>query len=224
MNPHELIDPKWNPTSLKEFERYIEPFINNTSNLEQSYELTKNLSYALQYIQYLLYILRPETHYVIQKQLIKSIVIHGTALIEAILYCILLSNNKISKDNWTLVEDNISTKKVKIDEDTEIKIVISVYKKTKEINIKEITLNSMIRKVENNYLLGEDHELYKKLNFLRKLRNKVHIHIFEKKLDTDSNNFNKDELKTLKQTLFMLLASDKVNFENNSICIFEFLK
>ena len=88
-----LIDASWNPQNLSEYESFFKPFINTVPHLDKSYELSKNISCSLQYIEYLLYILRPVTHVVVKKQIIKTIVINGTAIIEALLFCILLKKH-----------------------------------------------------------------------------------------------------------------------------------
>lgn len=71
-----------------------------------------------------------------------------------------------------------------------------------------MNLNFMLEKTESSKLLGNDREVYKKLNHLRKLRNKIHLYLIGKNLDHDFNNFNLKEYELMKTSLNIVLFSD----------------
>ena len=86
-----------------------------------------------------------------------------------------------------------------------------------------MTFESMIQKVESNKLLGVDHEIYKKLQFLRKLRNRVHLHLMEDEGNTDWTSFNKSDFGTMKYALHALLTSNLFSPKASENKMFAFL-
>jgi len=46
----------------------------------------------------------------------------------------------------------------------------------------------------------------KKLGYLRKLRNRVHLHVIEQAIDTDWNNFKLSDFQLMKKVLYVFLT------------------
>ena len=78
----------------------------------------------------------------------------------------------------------------------------------------------MIKRVEKKKLLGIDGKIYKNLNYLRKLRNKVHIHGVESRFDTDWNAFGDNEFQQSKNVLLAVLTSAQFKASNNGLLSF----
>ncbi len=85
-------------------------------------------------------------------------------------------------------------------------------------------MESMIKKVESKKLLGIEHQVYRDLNYLRKLRNRVHIHAVQHDRDTDWYSFNDQEVKLSKKVLFSVLSSDFFEPEEKHCTIIQYMK
>ena len=73
--------------------------------------------------------------------------------------------------------------------------------------------------------MGDDHQVYKDLNHLRKLRNKIHIYSIERELDTDWNNFSTKEYSLMKKSIKSIIDSSAfLNPQSEKNKIFNFLK
>ncbi len=70
-----------------------------------------------------------------------------------------------------------------------IRIDSHLYKKLSAKERDEMQFDAIIKKAESKRILGSDHAIYAKLQNLRKLRNKVHLHIIDEPTDTDWNAF-----------------------------------
>ena len=88
----------------------------------------------------------------------------------------------------------------------------------------EMTLDVMAKKAERLKLLGDGSEIYKKLLYLRKLRNRVHIHAITSDHDTDWWTINKKEVDTLRLVLYSFLTSSLFKPTNEEKEMFAFLR
>jgi hypothetical protein len=73
--------------------------------------------------------------------------------------------------------------------------------------IKEMSFDQLAKKVESKRLLGDAKQLYTDISLIRKLRNRVHLHVMESTFDTDYNNFDKAKFKLMRRVLYDLLTS-----------------
>jgi hypothetical protein len=145
-------------------------------------------------------------HKVIEMELIKTYVIIGMSVIESILYYALKSKNLHKTEPFE--EITVMSSNQKKVNGVFIKVETRLLKKLKENKEVEMNLNSMLKKTENNKLLGDDHSIYKQLNHLRKLRNRIHLYNTEENLDHDWNSFRKKELVLIKKSLRKVLYSE----------------
>ena len=73
-----------------------------------------------------------------------------------------------------------------------------------------MTFHSLVGKVKKHKLLGDDHRAYKDLHDLRKLRNRIHLQMVERKLDTDYWEFGAVQRELVKRALWAILNSESL--------------
>ncbi len=215
-------DETWCPNSIAQLETHLSYLIdkNQYFSREKAKGIRKNISYSLQYIEFLYRITKDiKTTSVIDKQNIKSFLIHGTAIIEAISNFVVISTGYEKTTKWKSVTKN-TTNEYKLNLIT-YKNEIEIFEKLEsEISI-TMTFDQLIKKIESKKLFGQNFPIYSKIKPLRQLRNKIHIHDSENSGDTDWYNFNTTEYKLIKEVLFEILKSDL--FNNTIFNGFEFL-
>jgi len=212
----------WNIKDLYNYENFYNSGIFECANFPRTYELVKNLSYNTQYLEYLYKTLSKSLHVTIQTETIKTYVLTGMSIIESILYYAIKSNNLQKVNEFEeIIRLDSNIKKIK---DSQIKVETVILKKLPYPKEKEMNLSFMLQKTESRKLLGNDLEVYKKLNFLRKLRNKIHLYLFVENLDHDYNNFNTREYDLMRSSLKVVLFSElfKMPSENREH-IFDFI-
>ena len=196
----------WDIKGVTSYEVFFDSGIKENSQFHRTYELVKNLSYNLKYLEFLSNSLKREMHKVIEMELIKTYVIIGMSVIESILYYALKSKNLHKTEPFE--EITVMSSNQKKVNGVFIKVETRLLKKLKENKEVEMNLNSMLKKTENNKLLGDDHSIYKQLNNLRKLRNRIHLYNTEENLDHDWNSFRNKELVLIKKSLKKVLYSE----------------
>ncbi|WP_405210473.1 hypothetical protein [Dokdonia sp. Asnod2-E02] len=200
---------KWYPISISSLEMHLGCLIKTNQCLPYSkvYPLRKNIAYSLQYIEFLNKI-RTDIYMtdVLLTQNIKSILVHGTTIIEAIFYYLIEINGLANKTEW------IESKRVKTSEyelnGKKVKNEVVLFEKTENPIKTTMTFDQMSKKVEKKKLLGNKFKNYSRINALRKLRNKIHIHDTKHNFDTDWNNFNYKELVLIYDILHSIITSD----------------
>ena len=203
---NEETDIFWDVKGVVSYEVFFDSGIKENEMFHRTYELVKNLSYNVQYLEFINNVLKKEIHKVIEIELIKTFVITGMSIIESILYYAIKSENLHKTDPFEeITVINSNQKKVN---GVFIKVETRLLKKLKENREVEMNLNSMLKKTEKHKLLGDDHSIYKELNHLRKLRNRIHLYVIEENLDHDFNCFGKSELKLIRKSLKKVLYSD----------------
>ena len=202
----------WYPNSIGQLESHLSCLIskNEYFTKEKSKGIRKNISYSLQYIEFLYRVINDiKMSSVIDKQNMKSFLIHGTAIIEAISNFVVISQGYGKITKWKSVTKNTANE-YKLNAIT-YKNEIEIFEKLdSEIPI-SMTFDQLIKKIENKKLFGQSFPIYSKIKPLRQLRNKIHIHDSENSGDTDWYNFNETEYKLIKEVLFEILKSDLFN-------------
>ncbi len=215
----------WYPASIDSLREHLSVVIqvNTYFDSKRVLALKSNIAYNLQYLEFLDRLFKDiRLSTVLRTQNIKSFVVYGASVIEAIFCYIIISKGYGSKTEWK------SHKKIKSNEyqieghtffnETELFIKISP-----PIDI-QMTFDQMCKKVESKKLLGNNLEgLYTKISKVRKLRNKIHIQGIENSQDTDYSNFNTKELNIIKESLYGVLTSTL--FLSSSLnSLFDYLK
>lgn len=195
----------WKVKDLYRYENFYDSGVTQNDHFHSTYELVKNLSYSTQYLEYINNSLSFELHSVIRVELIKSFVVVGIGIVESILYYFIKSNNLQWLNHYEEIT-TITANDKKVGEEY-LRLETKLLKRL-DIPVEEdMNLDSMLKKAEKNKIIGNDQSLYRQLNRLRKLRNKVHLHLVEEHLDTDWNNFTTKELNMIKQILQKLFYS-----------------
>lgn len=204
----------WNIKDVHKYESYYESGIIECLNFPRRYELVKNLAYNTQYLEYLTKLLGKNLHSTIRVETIKTYVLTGMSVIESILYYVIKSQNLHKTQEFeelTRVESNL--RKVN---GSQIKVETVIFKKIPKPKEVEMNLDFMLKKTESKKLLGENHEVYKKLKHLRKLRNKIHLYLIGANLDHDHNNFRQKEYELMQAALKVVFYSDLFKKPKNS--------
>ena len=169
--------------------------------------IRKNIAYNLQYIEFLNQIIIDiKLTEVLWTQNVKSFVIYGASVVEAIFNFLILSSNQGKKINYKTIssfESNeyiLDSKKYKND--------ITILEKVDIPINTQMTFDQMAKKVESKKLLGENFTNYSRIKPLRQLRNKIHIHDADHSDDTDYYNFNYSEFTLIKEVLYSLVTAD----------------
>ena len=215
----------WYPVSIWMLEEHFSILIkaNDYFNSTQIKPLIKNIAYSLQYIEFLNQLLKDiKLSSSLEKQNIKSFVVCGASIIEALFHYITVSDGLGKNTPWK------SYKKFKSGEEYEIKG--DKFRNETEMFIKmsppilmEMTFDQMCKKVETKKLLGDEKDLYKEISGIRKLRNKIHIHGSEDSQDTDWYNFDQNQFKLIKKVLYGILISSRF-VSSSHIHRFDYLK
>lgn len=213
---------KWLPTSVSKLEEFLSNLITSGQGVPNVSGLRKNIVYNLQYLQFQQQLLSEfDVTQVILTQTWKVHIIVGTSIIEAILYYLLTSKGYQKTFQWEEVgrtgnEVNIDGCKHRIEN--------TIFTKLESPKNLEMNLDSMIKIANKKKLLGDNQEIYKKINYLRKLRNSVHLHAIQKDTDTDWWKINKNEIDTVKIVLYSFLTSSLFKPTESQKEYLEFLK
>ena len=199
---------KWLPTGVNEI---INSLVFNDKEV-----VKKNIAYNIQYLQYLNKSIKENNVTSnIKHMKIKSFIITGMSIIEAIFISLLRERNLIPLDEWC--RGKHSYKKIS-EEEIEV-----IYKKIKIKDPKEkkITLDEAIRLVEKNKILNIISQTYPVLQILKDLRNKLHLDKAENCLDSDYLSFDKETFEIMKSVLFHIMHCNNVSKNKEYI---QFLK
>lgn len=196
----------WYPTSVENLNSLLEKVIYQGRGFVHVYALRKNISYNLQYLEFLDQILLDiKLSGVLTKQIYKNFVIVGCSIMESLLAYLLIKAGHYKMTNWEL--KNVIQGQEKNVEEERIRIDCHLYRKLKTKKRKKMDFDAMIKKAESKKILGSEHSIYAKLQYLRKLRNKVHLHIIDEPTDTDWNAFQLQHLRAMGQVIHSVFTS-----------------
>lgn len=216
-------DGFWCPTLIDKIRNFLRLGIKNDNVLDHRQAFVSNIAYNLQYLEFLNHLLtEKKLHATVLTQTQKTFIITGMAVIEAILWYVLRKNGMQKIDEWKEIK-KLSPLPFKEGETDFLVRTTILKKRDKPIEV-EMPLDSMIKRVESKKLLGVDHQVYQNLNYLRKLRNRVHIHAVQHDNDTDWYSFNSREVKLMKKVLLSVLVSDLFEPEAKHEQIIGYLK
>ena len=194
----------WNPCSIEKYGEIITRKISRYSK-DYKYALYKNVCYNLQCLEMFTKILDEcALTSVLSQQLYKLFVIISASIIEGIFYHELKKKNLISKQKGEKIKIFEGSKKIS---DKNTIFEINAYIKTGNERETELTFDQMLGIIEAQHIMGSDVELYKKANYLRKIRNKIHLHLARNSMDTDYNSVGKDQYEVARKTLFGVFKS-----------------
>jgi hypothetical protein len=203
------MEESWEIDSAEHFKSFFRCHITNCFQFNKGYELINNLSYNFQYLQFLTNVLRKgKMHEVIYRLNIKTYLIVSTSIIESILDFYLIRTGEYKISEWE--EKSKSSSDIYLLKNKPLKDVTITYSK-KEPFLVNMKFDDVLKKIKDKKLLGDNNELYKSLNKIKKLRNKVHLNNIEADRDHDWNNFNKTEYYECSKCLREILKSNIFN-------------
>jgi hypothetical protein len=165
--------------------------------------------------------IREEGNFVIKSQLHKTYIITGMSIVECILHYLIKSNDLCKKNDFREISRFKSNPKHILGSEVKIETIMS-----EKLSIpveEEMNLDKMIKIAEKHKLLGADkNDTYSRLSRLRKLRNKVHLHICDY-LEHDFNSFTMREALIMKEILKVIIHSDLFKKYKNKEELFNFI-
>jgi len=215
---------KWDATSISSLDSHISFLIqeNEYIKIKEIHPLKKNISYNLQYLQFLNRVIDDiSMSNVIYVQNIKSFLVIGSSIIESIFYYLVVSSGNRKTVNFKSI-NKVKSQEYKIDSKVYNNEIEIFEKTTHQLNT-QMTFDRLIKIVKSKKLLGEKFKRYAGIKKLRQLRNKIHIHGTEHYFDTDWNNFSNEEYELIKGILFEIFTSKPFK-ESKYLKKFNFLK
>jgi hypothetical protein len=214
---------RWYPASIHKLESFLGKAIFQRTGFVHVYALRKNLAYNLQYIEYLdksLSEIRLSS--VLTTQTYKMFIIVGCGIIESLLTYLLIKSGQYSTTTWQL--ETIMPGQEKLINGEKKRIDCHILKKLSNPVKEEMTFDSMLKKAEKKKALGSNHGVYSKLNYLRKLRNKVHLQAIDEPADTDWNAFQHRHLCAMAQVVYSVFTSNIFHPSAEEKALFSYLE
>lgn len=197
---------KWLPVSVEKLDMLLNKSICRGCGYVNVYALRRNIAYNLQYLEFLDQCLAGlKLTEVLTNQIYKNFVCVGCGIVESLLEFLLVKSGLHKTTEWQSVcaitgqEKRVKDKTIKIDSE--------IFEKLPTKKKVEMNFDAMIKKAEAKKLLGPDHDIYAKLQSLRKMRNRVHLHMIEEPTDTDWNAFKQSHLCSMAKVLHTVLTS-----------------
>jgi hypothetical protein len=198
------------------------------TTLQHDYAYVRNVAYNVQYLEYLSKLIDADLegeenlHFTVTTLTYKTFVITGMGVVEAVLWYLLKHSGNQRASVW---EQTLQVASNQFQQDGQSYKLETVFFKKRDVpEDDEMTLDSMIKKVEKKNLLGGDHTVYEGLNHLRKLRNRVHIRSVQHDKDTDWWSFELKHVKLMKGVLYRIFNSTHFHPEQEHDYLLEFLK
>jgi hypothetical protein len=211
------------PASVGSFTSYFSVSFPDDGTLKHRHGFVKNLGYNFQYLEFLNHLLtEKQLHSTVTALTQKTFVVVGMGIVEALLWYTIRKNKLQVLEDWEVVHELSASEFTEGDRKRRAKILIEEHQpKPKE---SAMTLDVMRKKVEGKKLLGVDTQVYRDLNHLRGLRNRVHIHVMQGDKDTDWFKFNDSDVQLMKKALLSILQSPLFAASHDSQKYFAFLK
>ncbi|WP_338438738.1 hypothetical protein [Synechococcus elongatus] len=215
---------KWLPKPVHVLEQYLEQFLAPIEGFEsdQCRGMRKNIAYSLQHLEFISYCLSEiNTTSVIYTQNIKTFIIVSCSVIEALFFYLLRSKNKFKTTCWQ-PSKKLSGQEFKDSDGKTKRVDIEIFEKT-SLRYKEMNFDSMCKSIQTGKIIKfENDDFFKNLNYLRKIRNRIHVHIIKNSSDTDYLKINYSDYNLAKGVLSSLMTSEL--FSNPRHDLFEYLK
>lgn len=216
-------DSNWYPVPIHKLDDLLIKVIYTGSGFTYCYALRKNIAYNLQYLEYLdKHISKGGMSSVVPMMCYKVFIIIGCSIVESILHFLHVKKNLFPKNEWEL-EFTAKGNPTRVDGKT-IKVDSHIYKKLSMPTTTGLPFEKMIRKAEKKKILGSKPNLYPRLNYLRNLRNKIHLHLIEHPRDTDWNRFSRDDLCAMAEAIHSIFTSGIFRPKDEEKVYFGYLK
>lgn len=196
---------RWYPKSVEIFRGAIKL----DSSVPNVRELRQNLSYSLQYIQFLELEFEELTlSSVMYTMLCKTYIITGMSILEGIFSNIIKSNGWWKQSHLRSIGETTANETNFGDKKYVIKTELC--EKVDKYDI-QMTLDEMINKlIHHHEALDIDHLDYPVMRRLKQLRNRVHLQMIDGPNDHDYNAFDWNSKKDMQTILYHVLTSPKI--------------
>jgi hypothetical protein len=192
---------KWHPTPVSCFESDL----TGGSFQGMSKELKKNIAYSLQYLQYIqLQFDEVHLHDIVATHLLKTYIITAMGIIEGVFFHLVKFKGFQKKDDWGIQGKSVHTN-IFEEAGTEKKYVITVESKLKSPQNVQMDFEYLINKVQEKKLLSLNYKAFPHLKALKRLRNKVHLHVVKHENDTDYMGISFYDYILVRYILFLVL-------------------
>lgn len=200
-------DSFWCPSSVGLIHGYITRAIPRDEQcLADAYAYKRNIAYNIQYLQFLNWTLtETRLHSTVYVLTVKTFIITAISVIESIFWYVIKKDGHQPRVEWEIAHSSISNPFQHAGETCRHET--HLMKRLDPPHEADMTLDGMIKKVSSRRLLGVDNQIYAQLKYLRKLRNKVHIHAVQNGRETDWWSFDHRQFKLMKQVLDSVLRS-----------------
>ena len=203
---------RWHPTLVREFEEILSRGIFEGMNRE----LRKNIVYSLQYLQFLQLELEEfHLHDVVKKQLIKTYIITAMSIIEGVFHHVVIEKGYQKKLEWKIIGTPKHTNVFQEDSVTKKHIITTEMKLQKPENDR-MDFEYLITKVQEKKLISLSGRKYPKLKALKRLRNKVHLHVIRYENDTDYLGISDNDYLLARYYLYAVLTDKSFSPTKNS--------
>ena len=199
------IKQRWYPQAVERYRLAVKL----DSNVSHVRELRQNLSYSLQYIEFLeLEFKELNMSTVLQTMLCKTYVITGMSVLEGIFSNIIKSRGWWKQTNLESI--GTATSNETIIGDNKYVIKTEILRTVDKYDL-QMTLDEMINKLIHHHdALGIDHLDYPIISRLRKLRNRIHLQMISGSNDHDYNAFNWNTKLEMQTILYHVLTSPQI--------------
>ncbi|TET74985.1 MAG: hypothetical protein E3J56_01440 [Candidatus Aminicenantes bacterium] len=217
-------DSNWYPVQIPNLNDLLIKVIYTGCGFKYCYALRKNIAYNLQYLEYLdRHISKGGMSSVVSMMCYKVFIVIGCSIVESLLHFLHVKKNLFKKNEWELeftAKGNPTRKDGKL-----IKVDSQFYKKLPSPIMTELNFEKMINNAQNKKILGDSNpNIYPRLNYLRNLRNKIHLHFIEDPLDTDWNRFKRDDLCAMAEAIHSIFTSGIFRPKDEEKAYFDYLK
>ena len=196
---------KWHPIPVSSFESEL----SSGDFCGMSKELRKNIAYSLQYLEYIqLQFDEIHLHEIVATHLIKTYIVTAMGIIEGVFFHLVTSKGYQKKTDWVTLGKPVHTNIFK-ESDTEKKYIITVESKLKNPQDEQMDFEYLINKIQEKKLISLTYKAFPHLKALKRLRNKVHLHVIRHENDTDYLGINYCDYLLVRYILFTILR-DKI--------------
>lgn len=212
-----------NPESVGSYENYFRQCLTDDSVFQSKHAYFKNVGYSLQYLEYLERFLEVDViHASVRRLTQKTFITVGMSVIEAILWYVVKANDAGKVEEWEVERTQVTNQ---YSESGITKKMTVIVERLREVpKPVDMNLDWLCKRAEKRSLLGVDSKVYAKLNWLRQLRNRIHIHVTEHDQDTDWWKIGSAEVAEMKSVLHAVVCCDLFKNSEAKQSLFDFLK
>lgn len=202
---------RWHPTPVSSFEYAL----SSGAFYGMSREVRKNIAYALQYLQFLqLQFDEIHLHDIIATHIIKTYIITAMGIIEAVFHHLIVYNGYQKKEKWEDIAKPVHTN-VFFEDGEKKKYVISVEKELTTPRNVQMDFEYLINKVQEKKLLSISSKAFPYIKSLKRIRNKVHLHLIRYDNDTDYMGITYYDYLLVRHILYIILCDKKLDSKKN---------